>query len=157
MILRIIIFFFIIACVVVVVDATAEIPVDIQHFIMLHWMVICKYNKIDVPLLWLFQDVINTIFDISISFNIFFVFFFSDIVELLLSYEASCNSADDKGSSPLHLAAWAGNKDIVDMLLTKGPSIANVNLTVSLTMHMLLHVPSILFFYRKYTLCFRKN
>ena len=66
-------------------------------------------------------------------------------MELLLSYEASCNSADDKGSSPLHLAAWAGNKDIVDMLLTKGPSIANVNLTVSLTMHMPLHVLSILF------------
>ena len=56
-----------------------------------------------------------------------------DIVELLLSYEASCNSADDKGSSPLHLASWAGFKEIVEMLLTKGPSIANVNLTVSLT------------------------
>ena len=53
-----------------------------------------------------------------------------------MSYEASCNSADDKGSSPLHLAAWAGNKEIVDMLLTKGPSIANVNLTVSLTTQM---------------------
>ena len=89
--------------------------------------------------------------------NIIFFFAISDIVELLLSYEASCNSADDKGSSPLHLAAWAGNKDIVDMLLTKGPSIANVNLTVSLTMHMLLHVLSILFCYRKYTRCLVKN
>lgn len=58
-------------------------------------------------------------------------------MELLLSYEASCNSADDKGSSPLHLASWAGNKEIVEMLLTKGPSIANVNLTVSLTIHAL--------------------
>ena len=57
-------------------------------------------------------------------------YFSSDIVELLVSYEASCNSADDKGSSPLHLAAWAGNSDIVKTLLTRGPSIANVNLTV---------------------------
>ena len=57
--------------------------------------------------------------------------FFRDIVELLLSYEASCNSADDKGSSPLHLAAWAGHAPIVDILLTRGPSIANVNLTVN--------------------------
>ena len=59
------------------------------------------------------------------------VFNFRDIVELLVSYEASCNSADDKGSSPLHLAAWAGNFEVVKTLLTKGPSIANVNLTVS--------------------------
>ena len=59
--------------------------------------------------------------------------YYRDIVELLLSYEASCNSADDKGSSPLHLASWAGFKEIVEMLLVKGPSIANVNLTVSLT------------------------
>ena len=51
-------------------------------------------------------------------------------MELLLSYEASCNSADDKGSSPLHLAAWAGHAAIVEILLTRGPSIANVNLTV---------------------------
>ena len=55
---------------------------------------------------------------------------FRDIVELLLSYEASCNSADDKGSSPLHLASWAGKHDIVVTLLTHGPSISNVNLTV---------------------------
>ena len=56
---------------------------------------------------------------------------YSEIVELLLSYEASCNSADDKGSSPLHLAAWAGHAAIVEILLTRGPSIANVNLTVN--------------------------
>ena len=60
-----------------------------------------------------------------------FYFIFRDIVELLLSYEASCNSADDKGSSPLHLASWAGHSPIVDILLTRGPSIANVNLTVN--------------------------
>ena len=62
---------------------------------------------------------------------LFYHFIFREIVELLLSYEASCNSADDKGSSPLHLAAWAGHAPIVEMLLTRGPSIANVNLTVS--------------------------
>ena len=56
---------------------------------------------------------------------------FRHIVELLLTYEASCNSADEKGSSPLHLASWAGFNDIVVLLLTHGPSIANVNLTVS--------------------------
>ena len=52
-------------------------------------------------------------------------------MELLLSYEASCNSADDKGSSPLHLASWAGHAPIVEVLLTRGPSISNVNLTVN--------------------------
>ncbi len=64
--------------------------------------------------------------------NLNFQLFLSrDIVELLLSYEASCNSADEKGSSPLHLASWAGKSEIVKTLLTHGPSIANVNLTVS--------------------------
>ena len=61
---------------------------------------------------------------------------YSEIVELLLSYEASCNSADDKGSSPLHLAAWAGHAAIVEILLTRGPSIANVNLTVSISQYV---------------------
>ncbi len=53
-------------------------------------------------------------------------------MELLITHEASCNSADEKGSSPLHLASWAGHSEIVDLLLTLGPSIANVNLTVRL-------------------------
>ena len=60
------------------------------------------------------------------------------IVELLLTYEASCNSADEKGSSPLHLASWAGFNDIVVLLLTHGPSIANVNLTVRTFMLILI-------------------
>ena len=51
-------------------------------------------------------------------------------MELLLTYEASCNAADEKGSSPLHLAAWAGFAPIVDTLLVHGPSVANANLTV---------------------------
>ena len=79
-------------------------------------------------------------FNVSLIYMVTFdISAFRDIVELLLSYEASCNSADDKGSSPLHLAAWAGNKEIVEMLLTKGPSIANVNLTVSSTIHTILN------------------
>ena len=74
--------------------------------------------------------------ELKLGFEFFFqsfsLFGFNrDIVELLLSYEASCNSADDKGSSPLHLAAWAGHAQIVEILMTRGPSIANVNLTVS--------------------------
>ena len=59
-----------------------------------------------------------------------FFHLFRHIVELLLTYEASCNAADEKGSSPLHLAAWAGFAPIVDALLTHGPSVANANLTV---------------------------
>ena len=50
---------------------------------------------------------------------------------MLLSHEASCNVVDDKGSSPLHLAAWTGNSDIVGLLLHQGPSVPNVNLLVS--------------------------
>ncbi|XP_071745713.1 uncharacterized protein [Lepeophtheirus salmonis] len=53
---------------------------------------------------------------------------YKDIVELLLTYEASCNSVDQKGSSPLHLASWAGRFQIVEILLTHGPSVANPNL-----------------------------
>lgn len=55
---------------------------------------------------------------------------YREIVELLLSYEASTNIVDTKGSSPLHLAAWTGNLDIVRTLLCHGPSVPNVNLMV---------------------------
>uniref|UniRef100_A0A8D9B6D7 Ankyrin repeat and sterile alpha motif domain-containing protein 1B n=1 Tax=Cacopsylla melanoneura TaxID=428564 RepID=A0A8D9B6D7_9HEMI len=51
-----------------------------------------------------------------------------EIVELLLTNEASVNIVDTKGSSPLHLAAWTGNLDIVRLLLCHGPSVPNVNL-----------------------------
>lgn len=54
-----------------------------------------------------------------------------DVVQLLLTHEASTNILDAKGSSPLHLAAWAGSVDIVRLLLCHGPSVPNVNLTVS--------------------------
>ena len=36
-----------------------------------------------------------------------------EVAQLLLSYEASCNSVDEAGSSPLHLASWAGHGDLV--------------------------------------------
>lgn len=49
----------------------------------------------------------------------------------MLQYEASTNVVDAKGSSPLHLAAWAGNAEIVRLILTQGPSVPKVNLTVS--------------------------
>ncbi|KAL1506735.1 hypothetical protein ABEB36_006041 [Hypothenemus hampei] len=52
----------------------------------------------------------------------------TDIVRLLLEYDASPNIVDSKGSSPLHLAAWSGHLEIVKLLLS-GPAICNVNLT----------------------------
>jgi ankyrin repeat protein len=54
-----------------------------------------------------------------------------EVVQLLLAHEASTNILDVRGSSPLHLAAWTGNVDIVRLLLCQGPSVPNVNLTVS--------------------------
>lgn len=54
-----------------------------------------------------------------------------DVVRLLLQYEASTNVVDAKGSSPLHLAAWAGDAEIVRLILNQGPSVPKVNLAVS--------------------------
>lgn len=59
-----------------------------------------------------------------------FFFFCREVVKLLLQHEASTNIVDAKGSSPLHLAAWSGNSEIVRLILTQGPSVPNVNLTV---------------------------
>ena len=50
---------------------------------------------------------------------------------MLLSHEASVNVQDQKGSTPLHLAAWAGHTDVVDILLDQGPSVPIVNHQVS--------------------------
>jgi ankyrin repeat protein len=58
--------------------------------------------------------------------------FVREAVELLLAHEASVNIVDSKGSSPLHLAAWSGNEDVVRLLLCRGPSVPKVNLTVSI-------------------------
>jgi len=55
-----------------------------------------------------------------------------DVVRLLLQYEASTNVVDAKGSSPLHLAAWAGDAEIVRLILNQGPSVPKVNLAVSI-------------------------
>ena len=57
---------------------------------------------------------------------------YRDVVKLLLQYEASTNVVDAKGSSPLHLAAWAGDAEIVRLILSQGPSVPNVNLAVRL-------------------------
>lgn len=52
----------------------------------------------------------------------------TDIVRLLLAYDATPNLPDSRGSSPLHLAAWSGNQDICKMLLTHPHRPANPNL-----------------------------
>jgi len=57
-------------------------------------------------------------------------YFSREIVELLLAHEASTNIVDLKGSSPLHLAAWSGNEDIVRLLLQHEMAPPNVNLQV---------------------------
>lgn len=49
---------------------------------------------------------------------------------MLLAHDASCNLPDVRGSSPLHLAAWAGHQDIVKILLTLPQRPANPNLQV---------------------------
>lgn len=54
-----------------------------------------------------------------------------EIVVLLLEHEASPNIVDSKGSSPLHLAAWAGHSDIVRLLLTTGVRVTQIDLRVS--------------------------
>ncbi len=48
-------------------------------------------------------------------------------MSLLLRCGASTSIVDKSGSAPLHLAAWKGDVDIVKMLVTQGPSYANVN------------------------------
>jgi len=56
---------------------------------------------------------------------------FREIVVLLLEHEASPNIVDNKGSTPLHLAAWAGHTDIVRLILTQGVRVTQINLKVS--------------------------
>jgi len=48
-------------------------------------------------------------------------------VNLLLRCGASTSIVDNSGSAPLHLAAWKGDVEVVKMLVTQGPSYANVN------------------------------
>lgn len=59
-------------------------------------------------------------------------------MKLLLQYEASTNVVDSKGSSPLHLAAWTGDAEIVLLILNQGPSVPNVNLVVRIAILCLL-------------------
>ena len=67
-----------------------------------------------------------------------FVVTYSEIVVLLLEHEASPNIVDSKGSSPLHLAAWAGHSDIVRLLLTTGVRVTQIDLRVSLSLFPIL-------------------
>jgi len=53
------------------------------------------------------------------------------VVELLLKMQASANIPDQKGCYPLHLAAWRGNAEICQVLLSHGPSTAKVNAQVN--------------------------
>lgn len=48
-------------------------------------------------------------------------------MHILLAYEASANLPDARGSTPLHLAAWAGHQDIVNQLVTHPHRPANPN------------------------------
>ena len=50
-----------------------------------------------------------------------------ETVSLLLKCGASTTITDSSGSCPLHLAAWKGDGEIVRLLVTQGPSRANVN------------------------------
>ncbi len=48
-------------------------------------------------------------------------------MSLLLRCGASTTIQDSSGSCPLHLAAWKGDTETVKLLVTQGPSRANVN------------------------------
>lgn len=63
---------------------------------------------------------------------------FREVVLKLLQFEASTNTADSKGCSPLHLAAWRGDVDIVRILIHHGPSHCRVNQQVTSSNNHLL-------------------
>ena len=50
-----------------------------------------------------------------------------EAVSLLLKCGASTMIPDSSGSCPLHLAAWKGDIEIVNILVQQGPSRANIN------------------------------
>jgi len=50
---------------------------------------------------------------------------------LLLKHDANPNIVDKNGSTPLHLASWRGNYDIVSAILTQSSTVPNVNLKVT--------------------------
>ncbi|KAI2808806.1 Ankyrin repeat [Blomia tropicalis] len=51
-----------------------------------------------------------------------------DIVNLLLEHGANPNIVDHNGSSPLHLASWTGDYEVVNMLITTVNQKADINL-----------------------------
>lgn len=94
---------------------TFKIAVDIRVYIMLRSMGIRKTHKNHLIL----RKTVS---------NICFFLPHSDVVRILLFHDASPNLPDGRGSSPLHLAAWAGHQDIVKLLLTHPHRPANPNL-----------------------------
>lgn len=79
----------------------------------------------------MFSFLLNFLNITVFSLMLLKTFICRDVVRLLLQYEASTNVVDAKGSSPLHLAAWAGDAEIVRLILNQGPSVPKVNLAVS--------------------------
>lgn len=69
--------------------------------------------------------------------NLLYVSICRSVVSLLLSHEASVNVQDNKGSTPLHLAAWAGHDHVIKVLLTQGPSTPHINHQVGLPQKVL--------------------
>lgn len=55
-----------------------------------------------------------------------------NIVQLLLEHGANPNVTDQNGSTPLHLASWTGDYEIVDMLISNNHLKAEINLKVCL-------------------------
>ena len=53
-----------------------------------------------------------------------------DIVHLLLEHGANPNIVDHNGSSPLHLASWTGDYEVVNMLIANANQKADINLKV---------------------------
>lgn len=97
----------------------SKIRLAIQHCIMLHSM--------DTGIILSFMNSV-------LLFTKYCCLPNREIVVLLLEHEASPNIVDSKGSSPLHLAAWAGHSDIVRLLLTSGVRVTQIDLRVSPTL-----------------------
>src|SRR5208337_2904389 len=45
------------------------------------------------------------------------------VVEVLLAHKADVNARDNRGLTPLHLAADSGHKDVVEVLLANGAEV----------------------------------
>lgn len=52
-------------------------------------------------------------------------------MKILLEHGANPNLVDHNGSSPLHLASWTGDYEIVNMLISNNDLKAQINLAVN--------------------------